>query len=58
MPLTILYLNLLVIPKERTLFRITVSELNLDVELYGSQFIARSADRASKKFKIKGSIDL
>lgn len=46
------------IPKNSSNFSIYIQETKKNYTLYGPQFVARPAERASKKFKPKPTIDL
>ncbi|KAF1796405.1 Rof/RNase P-like protein [Mucor lusitanicus] len=46
------------IPKNSSNFDIYIQETQKNYRLYGPQFVARPAERASKKFKPKPTIDL
>ena len=47
---------MLVIPKQNHIFEFQANDMTLT--LYGNQFRTRPADRISKKFKSKSTIDL
>lgn len=50
--------QLKLIPKEMTVFKVTVDTVGLKYEIFGSQFLSRAADRAGRKFKMHPLADI